>query len=72
MKHTEVSRAKISEAQYVRVVQSDLVGNPLATYFSLKDAQMITGIQFQNISRACRFSHRTAGGFRWQYLIQKA
>jgi group I intron endonuclease len=72
LKHTEAARAKISEAQYVRVVQSDRDGNPLATYLSLKDAQMITGIQFQNISRACRFSHRTAGGFRWQYLVQKA
>jgi len=71
LRHTEASRGKISEVQYVRVVQSDAEGNPLATYLSLKDAEVITGIKFQNISRACRFSHRTAGGYRWQYLNPK-
>lgn len=71
-KRSAEDRRKISEGQYVKVAQYDLVGNPIATYLSLKDAQMITGIQFQNISRACRFPHRTAGGFKWQYVDQKA
>lgn len=66
--HSEEYKQRLAEERYVKVVQYDLHGNALATYLSLKDAQMITGIQFQNISRACRFSHRTAGGFKWQYL----
>lgn len=66
--HSEEYKQRLAEERYVKVVQYDLDGNPFVTYLSLKDAEMITGIKFQNISRACRFSHRTAGGFKWQYL----
>lgn len=68
--HSEVYKRRVAEQQYVKVVQYDLYGNPLATYLSLKDAQMITGIKFQGISRACRSPIRTAGGFKWRYADQ--
>lgn len=72
--HSDEYKRRVAEQQYVKVVQYDLELNPLATYLSLKDAEMITGIKFQGISRACRFPIRTAGGFKWRYhsLNQKA
>lgn len=65
---SEETRAKISEAQYVPVAQYDMSGNHVATYGSMLEAEQASGCGHTGISRACRFPHRTCGGFRWSYV----
>lgn len=48
-------------AQYNK--QNDLVGE----YPSLKEAEKITGIKYQNISSCCRNIKKSAGGYIWKY-----
>lgn len=69
--HSEEARTKISESQYVRVVQYDMSGNYVATYDSMIAAEKATGIMRQGISRCCRFSRRSTKGFRFRYLNEQ-
>lgn len=66
--HTEEARKKISESQYVRVAQYDMLGNLIATYDSMIQASNVTGIHKAGISRSCRYPHRSAKNFRFKYL----
>lgn len=49
------------------VEKQDLAGNPIQEYLSLHDAERMTGVAWQNISKVCRGLRKTAGGFRWVY-----
>lgn len=70
-KHTVEARKKISESQYKRVAQLDTCGCVSVVYDSVVEAERVTGIKRQGISRSCRFPTRTAGGFHWQYLTNE-
>jgi hypothetical protein len=48
-----------------QVIQQDLLGNSIRTFLSLHDAERMTGVAWQNISKVCRGLRKTAGGFRW-------
>ncbi len=65
---TEEDKIKIAKSKHIRVQQLDMSGNILATYDSMLDAEQKTGVGRTGISRCCRFPHRSAGGFRFQYL----
>ena len=66
-KHTKEARNKISIAQYVEVQQLTFNGSVVATFESMIEAENKTGVDRRGISRACRQSHRSAGGFKWRY-----
>lgn len=53
------------------VNQYDLNGNFIKTYPSLKEAERQLGIQTTTISQCCRGKAKTAGGYRWKYVIDK-
>ena len=50
-----------------KVNQYDLFNNFLRTYDSLKEAELYTGVKYQNISACCRKSVKTAGEYKWRY-----
>lgn len=51
------------------VQQLDLKGNLIKTFPSLAEAERQTGNGAANISRACRSSERTCGGYKWKFEI---
>jgi hypothetical protein len=53
-----------------KIIQMDLQGNVIKTFNGIREAELVTGIQHESISAVCRGepSHKTAGGYRWQYL----
>lgn len=66
--HSEEIRKKIAEANFRKVDQLDTEGNLVATYESmLEAAQTLDLNSTTGISRAIRFTHRTADGYRWRY-----
>lgn len=69
--HSKESRLKITQAQIKDVNQLSLSGEVIATYPSVIAASEITGVGKTGISRACRYSHRSAGGYKWQFLETK-
>lgn len=58
---------KRRKAQETKVNQLDLVGNFITTHVSLHEAERITGVTWQNISKVCRGLRKTAGGYKWEY-----
>lgn len=52
----------------VAVLQYDIKDNLIAEYFSMKEAERVTGISNASISRACKETNNSlAGGFKWKY-----
>lgn len=49
------------------VIQFDCVGNELARYASISEAETSTGICYSQISECCSHKRKTAGGYIWQY-----
>lgn len=49
------------------VNQYDLDGNFIATYATLKDAENITGIYYQNIRACCIGKYKRAGKYTWKF-----
>lgn len=49
------------------VNQYDLDGNFIATYATLKDAENITGIYYQNIRACCIGKYKRAGIYTWKF-----
>ena len=54
---------KVSKA----VTQFTLDGEIVAEYFSMREAERVTGVQIANIISACKGRYKTAGGFKWKY-----
>lgn len=50
-----------------RVIQYDLNMNEIATFDSLKEASVSTKIDDGSITKACKGSRKSAGGFIWKY-----
>jgi group I intron endonuclease len=49
------------------VIQSDLSGNVIAAFGSVKEASSITGAYRTSIIECCRGTRKSAGGFTWRY-----
>ena len=49
------------------VMQFDLQGNFITEFFSLHEANRVTGICWQNIYKVCQGKRKTAGGYKWKY-----
>ena len=49
------------------VIQFDMNGKELNRYFSISEAETITGINYSMISECCSNKRKTAGGYIWQY-----
>lgn len=50
------------------IQQLTLEGNLLNTYESLRAAEIATYISHTNISRCCKGTARSAGGYKWRYI----
>lgn len=53
----------------IPVYQTDLDGNIIAFFPTMKDAERITGVDRSHISLVCQHSKRrhTAGGYKWEF-----
>lgn len=70
-KHTEDAKKRINDAKLKKVIQFDLDGNEVARYSSMIEAEQMTGVGRQGISRCCREPHRTAKGFKFKYAEEQ-
>lgn len=50
-----------------RVLQLDMMGGLVGKFNSIADASLVTGVDKGSISRCCRGSAMSAGGFRWRF-----
>lgn len=50
-----------------KVVMTDLSGNILKEFYAINEAQRLTGIRKDTISRCCQGKQNTSGGYRWMY-----
>lgn len=50
-----------------KVLQLDLMGGLVGKYNSIADASLVTGVDKSSISRCCRGSAMSAGGYRWRF-----
>lgn len=50
-----------------KVLQLDLMGGLVGKFNSVSDASVVTGVDKSSISRCCRGSAMSAGGFRWRF-----
>ena len=67
---TEEHKSKLSKAHDKRkipVSQYTIEGVFIASYESIHEAQRLTNIDKNTISRCCRGIQKTAGGFKWTY-----
>lgn len=60
-------RMGINNKRNISVLQYDLDGNFIEEYYSLKIAEIKTGVRNGNISNCCSGRYKTAGGFIWKY-----
>lgn len=50
------------------VIQKTIDGKKIKKYKSMKEAELLTGISYQVISKCCKGKIKTAGGYIWEYL----
>lgn len=50
-----------------KVLQLDLMGGLVGKYNSIADASYASGVDKSSISRCCRGSAMSAGGYRWRF-----
>jgi len=53
------------------VLQLDLDGNLIASYFSIKKASELTGVNISSIGMCCKKQRNTGGGYIWKYALTK-
>jgi hypothetical protein len=51
----------------IPIVQMDMQGNVLGSYYSTREAEKVTGIDGSCISKVCKGKRKSAGGFLWSY-----
>ena len=61
-----VRRGKGSERAR-KVLQLDAMGALVGKYNSLSDASVVCGVDKSSISKCCRGSAQSAGGYRWKF-----
>lgn len=49
------------------VIQFDVNGKEVNRYFSISEAETVTGVSYSMISECCSDKRKTAGGYIWQY-----
>lgn len=49
------------------VIQSDISGNDICEYFSIRDASIKTGIDNSCIAKVCKGIRKSAGGYLWRH-----
>ena len=54
-------------AQRSRKVES-IIGNVIQTYYSIRSASRITGVNAAHICQCCKGERETAGGIKWRYV----
>jgi hypothetical protein len=58
-------RKHFENTRYKRVVQLDLSGNYIDTFYTISEAKRITGAS--NIYTVCKGIQHTSGGFKWMF-----
>jgi hypothetical protein len=53
------------------VIQKNKKGKVLAIFDSMEEASKATGALPTSISRACAGDYKTAGGYKWEYLVSE-
>lgn len=66
-KHSDATKAKMSESAKIPIVQIDLNGNPICKFDSILTAATETNVAKQNICKCCKGIRKTAGGYVWKY-----
>ena len=51
------------------VIQMDLDSNEVARFYGTMEVERETGINNRGVADACRGKNKTAGGFKWKYLV---
>ena len=64
---SEDHKNKLIESRSKQVLQYFPNGTLFATYNSMKEAEICTGIYNGSISKCCREKQKTAGGFIWKF-----
>lgn len=57
-----------SQTRSKKVYQFDTNNNLIDVFESIKSAEIITGINRNNITTVCKGKRQTAGGYKWQYV----
>lgn len=60
-------RKHIYKNQYKPVSQLTKGGYPIVSFYSIKDAAILTSNRSAHITAVCKNKRKTAGGFKWQY-----
>lgn len=58
---------RVAEAQGKTIIQYTTEGVFIAEYFSINEAERVTGINPSNICHVCHGKRKTAGGYIWCY-----
>lgn len=66
-KHSDATKAKMSEAAKIPILQIDLNGKPICKFDSILTAATQTNVAKQNICKCCKGIRQTAGGYIWRY-----
>ena len=70
--HSEETRKKMSEKRQKKpVIQYTLGGEFIAEHPSVLDAVRQTGIDHRSISRCCQGTYKSAGGYKWRYVMKR-
>lgn len=70
-RHSDVTRAKMSEAAKIPIIQIDINGKPICRFDSILTAAIQTNVAKQNICKCCKGERKTAGGYMWRYYEEK-
>ena len=65
-KKERLLRGQLSQA--CGVIQLTLENKPINYFFSMQQAQDVTGIAKQHIGQVCNGKRKTAGGFKWEKI----
>lgn len=57
-----------SKGQPLAVVQLSITDKYITTFASTAEAERVTQIPHQNISKCCTGKLKTAGGYKWRYV----
>lgn len=50
------------------VIQYSSEGFELARFISIKQANLLTGVEYNGISRCCRYKSKSTRGYKWTYI----
>lgn len=62
-----LARSGVKNPNSIPVVQLNKDGVYITRYNTLREANAVTGVAYQSISKVCRGKLKTAGGYLWKY-----